>query len=207
MMLTKNTDVAKGEANGSRVFAKRIKVKTGEKAFPVRLDCGTTVNALFASQVQAIYVEHENEDISPRRFDVSSETFNFTSKLQIGMDDQCLAMRGNQFPIISDTCTTGHKLQGCTVESALANDWFCGANWAYVVLSRVKTMAGLFFRTRLSTDLKKCAKPDAMKRMLQKFNEEIAVEAFTDEMHNDLTGVTHVQPNMPGLRDEESTAC
>ena len=53
-------------------------------------------------------------------------------------------MKGTQFPIISNSCTTGHKLQGYTVPKILVNDWYYGTNWAYIVLSRVKTMDGLY---------------------------------------------------------------
>ena len=39
MMLTKNSDVAGGEANGSRILAKQVKLKRGERSFPLKLDC------------------------------------------------------------------------------------------------------------------------------------------------------------------------
>jgi hypothetical protein len=40
--------------------------------------------------------------------------------------------------------TTGHKLQGKTVKSLVIAEWSKVENWAYVVLSRVKTLSGLF---------------------------------------------------------------
>jgi len=57
-----------------------------------------------------------------------------------------------QFPVILNTATTGHKLQGQTVESLLINNWYYGNNWQYViVLSRTTTLQGLFLRQELDS--------------------------------------------------------
>jgi hypothetical protein len=40
--------------------------------------------------------------------------------------------------------TTGHKLQGKTVKLLGIAEWSKVKNWAYVVLSRIKTLGGLF---------------------------------------------------------------
>ena len=44
----------------------------------------------------------------------------------------------NQFPILPNHATTGHKLQGQTKENLLISAWFYGKNWPYIVLSCVK---------------------------------------------------------------------
>ena len=106
--------------------------------------------------------------------------------MKVGNEVMKVKMTGTQFLVISNSCTTGHKLQGCTMEEILANAWHYGANWAYVVLSRVKTMAGLYLRQPLDYDLKKYAKPEAMKRMLTKFAERAPIEMFTDEEYEKL---------------------
>ena len=95
-------------------------------------------------------------------------------------------MKGNQFPLISNSCTTGHKLQGCTLEALLVNDWYYAANWAYVVLSRVKTMKGLFLRRKLLRNLKKYQKSEDMVRMIQKFRDTIAVKELDQQVYDDL---------------------
>ena len=186
MMLTRNTDVARGEANGSRVRCKKIVMKGGEKPFELLLDNGTTIFAVYASQLKHITLEHENADISPRRFNIESDNFTFKCRMMVGDEELYAGMKGRQFPIISNSCTTGHKLQGCTVDSILANDWYYGANWVYVVLSRVRTMKGLYIRKPLSKDLKKYEKPAAMKEMLKKFQDTIAVEMFSDEEYDEM---------------------
>ena len=189
MMLTQNTDVGNGEANGSRVHVKCIRLKGGEESFVLKLDNGTEVLGCYASQVDALVLEHENENITPRRFELLSQAFNFKCRLQVGVEELYVGVQGTQFPLISNSCTTGHKLQGCTVESILANTWYYGANWAYVVLSRVKTMDGLHMRRALSKDLKKYKKPEAMKRMLDDFHTKIAVEMLDDEDYVELEKV------------------
>ncbi len=186
MMLTQNKNVPEGQANGSRVTLHQIVVRTGEQPFPLKLACGTTVNGLFASQVKTIIVKHVAPDIIPQFFEVQAEDFTFTSTLQIGTENVVAAMKGTQFPVISNACTTGHKLQGCTCHDLLVNEWHYGSNWAYVVLSRVKTMAGLFIRQKLSYDLKKYRKPERMTKMLQYFREKCSISDITDEEYDEL---------------------
>jgi hypothetical protein len=55
----------------------------------------------------------------------------------------------NRFPLLINHATTGHKLQGQTKPSLYISEWHYGANWPYVVLSRVKTLKGLFLRFAL----------------------------------------------------------
>ena len=58
-------------------------------------------------------------------------------------------MKGMQLPLVSNTATTGHKLQGSKVVNIFVLDWNYTTNLPYVVLSRVTTMRGLFFRKKL----------------------------------------------------------
>ena len=58
-------------------------------------------------------------------------------------------MKGMQLPLVSNTATTGHKLQGSKVVNIFVLDWNYTTNWPYVVLSRVTTMRGLFFWEKL----------------------------------------------------------
>ena len=126
--------------------------------------------------------------------------------MKIGVDEQYVKISGNQFPVISNSCTTGHKLQGCTVELILANDWYYGANWAYVVLSRVKTMDGLFIHQHLSENLTKYEKPPAMKRMLASFAQKIAIQNLTEEEYDKIEATDYVAPPIPDLIMEANTA-
>ena len=119
-----------------------------------------------------------------------TQRFKFRCSMNVGDEQLTVSMQGTQFPLISNSCTTGHKLQGCTVTSTLANTWYYGANWACVVLSRVKTMNGLYLRVKLTRDLSKYAKPQAMKDMLQKFKSTIAVQLLDEEECDDMERIT-----------------
>lgn len=180
MMLTANKDVPNGQANGSRVRVKQVKTKPGEHAATLKLDCGTTIRALFASQVQSLLVEHESPDIVPRQFESVPENFTFKTKLEVGISTYKVSMKGTQLPLISNSCTTGHKLQGCSLDELLVNDWVYDQNWAYVVLSRVRTMKGLFIRQKLTRNLQKYQKNKKIGVMLKAFRKSIELPDITD---------------------------
>ena len=78
-------------------------------------------------------------------------------------------MHGQQFPCVLNHATTGHKLQGKTVTNIYVCNWNYTSNWVYVVLSRVKQRKGLFLRTKLDSNTTRYAKPNSLKRMMQKF--------------------------------------
>ncbi len=56
----------------------------------------------------------------------------------------------NQIPANSNDGTTGHKLQGMSKYIIIVSSWPTGdllkifKNWEYVVLSRVRTLSGLY---------------------------------------------------------------
>jgi len=133
------------EAKGSRVLLEQVSVKRGEVPFIMRLDTGVKIRAFFASQVKKLVVKHECKDIRLRLFEIQPETVKFKSRLKIGQEKKRMKMTGFQFGLISNSCTTGHKLQGYTVQELFVNEWAYHSNWSYVVLSRVTTMLGLYF--------------------------------------------------------------
>jgi hypothetical protein len=55
-----------------------------------------------------------------------------------------------QIPANSNDATTGHKLQGMSKDVIVLTSWPTGGlaemfkNWKYVVLSRVRTLSGLY---------------------------------------------------------------
>jgi hypothetical protein len=68
-------------------------------------------------------------------------------------------MKGTQLPVASNNATTGHTLQGSSMDSIFVNNWVYEKKWAYVVLSRVRTHKGLYLRHPLSMDLRNYAVP------------------------------------------------
>jgi hypothetical protein len=65
-----------------------------------------------------------------------------------------------QLQVLVNNATTGHKLQRSGIDSLFVHNWSYVTNWPYVMLSRVKTRAGLFCRKKLSRDLSKYAVPE-----------------------------------------------
>lgn len=181
MMYTQNTNVLNGEANGSRVLFEKAFLKHGEQKFIVRMENGTKVPAVFASQLKCLRVRHLNSKINPPIFDLEPKQWSFMCNLYIGTEKRRVRMRGTQIGLISNTATTGHKLQGCTVDSLLVNDWTYGKNWSYVVLSRVRTMVGLFMKKALSTDLKKYEMCPEMEAMIAEFRTNKSIPTITED--------------------------
>jgi hypothetical protein len=50
--------------------------------------------------------------------------------------------------------TTAHKLQGSSKKQVIVNTWTYTHGWVYTVLSRVRTLNGLFLVTKLLFDEK-----------------------------------------------------
>ena len=66
-----------------------------------------------------------------------------------------------QFLVNSSDAVTGHKLQGMTKDNVIVVSWNKQINWIYVVLSRVRTLDGLYLFKRLK--LKDIKKPESFK--------------------------------------------
>ena len=64
----------------------------------------------------------------------------------------------DQFGLLNNIATTGHKLQGMSKDIIIVSDWSYIRNWVYVVLSRVRKLSGLYLQTPL--DPLKCYKAD-----------------------------------------------
>ena len=70
-----------------------------------------------------------------------------------------------QFPIVINFATTGHKLQGKSMRALVIAQWSKTKNWAYVVLSRVRTLAGLFFMKPIPDDVDFAPETDNLEMM------------------------------------------
>ena len=95
-------------------------------------------------------------------------------------------MRVTQLPLLINNATTGHKLQGTGVNSLFVDGWSYVTNWVYMMLSCVRTHAGLFCRQQLSYDLGKYTVPVALPRMLQQFRTRRAPTYWSEEEYEEL---------------------
>ena len=91
-------------------------------------------------------------------------------------------------PIVFNNATTGHKLQGSSVDQLFIHEWKYGCrNWVYVVLSRVRTRNGLFIRKPIKiSEIKNFnTVPDALTKMLDKFR-QYSPEMFSSRVYEGL---------------------
>jgi hypothetical protein len=77
-----------------------------------------------------------------------------------------------QVPVNSNIATTGHKLQGMSKDVLIVNYWnYRCANWVYVVLSRVRTLAGLYLMKPLNLE-RSFNVPQSLIRFEQRLNKD-----------------------------------
>ena len=137
--------------------------------------CGNIpMKAVYASQVLSLKLLHTNQKIIPQTFLVKPKEWYFNANilkpraLQVKDDDhETLKMKATQLPVISNHATTGHKLQGTSVDELFIHSWSYTMNWPYVVLSRLRTSEGLFIRKKLDANLSKYEVPQKLRTMTQ----------------------------------------
>ena len=175
VMLTCNDDVKKGKANGTRARVDHLQLKAGEKPFVVAMD-GCPVPAVLASQVEYVELRHENNRIDPPIFRMKPRQYLIYAFVgQMGMDStrkkdkDKIEMKIKQLPITTNTATTGHKLQGTGVDNLFVHAWSYKDNWPYVILSRVKTIQGLYLGDGLNYNTAKYAMPPLLRQKIDKF--------------------------------------
>jgi hypothetical protein len=134
-----------------------------------------------------------NNRIEPQVFSIERKKYTFKGKVLLPAalrvkdgERETLNMKALQLPVLVNNATTGHKLQGSGVVDLFVHNWSYTKNWAYVMLSRVKTRAGLFCRKKLSKDLKKYAVPPALLRMLDGFRNRCSPSYWEDSDYDDL---------------------
>ena len=155
-------------------------MRRGEKPFELELSSGVRIPAMYAGQVESITVQHEAKDIRPSTFLVKMSKLKFKTVMEVDHEEFTCNMAGNQFPLISNSATTGHKLQGCTVDNLFVNDWHYQKNWPYVVLSRVRKMEGLIIGTMLTEKLEKYAMDPFKDQMLEDLQNRVGVTENID---------------------------
>ena len=169
VMLPTNIDVKNGQANGTRASIKRIVLKRNNVASTVNYE-GMMIPAVSASQVAYVELEHDKQHETGATFRIKPQVNRFQAEvllpelLRTQSDErERVRMTANQIPILISNATTGHKLQGSTVSQLFVHSWRYETNWPYVVLSRVKTLSGLFLRQPLKYDKTKFEIPKGLK--------------------------------------------
>jgi hypothetical protein len=156
LMVTLNQDVQGGIANGTNCTFRKIVLKPNSEIEKIKM-YGCWVNAISIEFVEYIEVEWQDCDQFVGKFRLNSEKHTFRvhypiSEFGLNMRIQT-SIELQYLPVIINHATTGHKLQGKTVNSLVISQWSNVKNWAYVVLSRVKTLAGLFLTKPLPNNI------------------------------------------------------
>jgi len=123
-MLTQNHDMPRGKANGTRAVVKQVALKSEKSPTVVTLSPGVRAwAAARAGQVDKILLHHLNDRVQPPAFNVQPKQFSFRASLPTPAallpseyDQDVVRMTAMQLPFVSNSATTGHKLQGCSVD-------------------------------------------------------------------------------------------
>ena len=195
VMLTANRDVRGGKANGTQATVEKVVLKHGNEPKTVLVAENIPVDAVNASQVSYMVLQHSNERIKPPLFIVKPEQHVVKAKilkphtLQVkGKERETLHMKVTQLPVVINNATTGHKLQGSGVAELFVHNWSYVTNWVYVMLSRVKTHSGLYCRKPISSDLSKYVVPESLKKMMLSFSDRCP-SYWTEEDYKDMFGI------------------
>lgn len=194
LMLPTNSNVREGRANGSQATFEKLIVKPDAIVHTVLLSNRVPVKAVHASNVDHIVLRHTNKRVEPQVFTLEPKQYTFKAKIlkpdalqTKGDEREDIRMKAMQLPVIINNATTGHKLQGSGVDNIFVHTWSYATNWAYVMLSRVKTKRGLFMRKPLSKDLRHYAVPAALVQMLNRFRRS-SPTYWSNEQYAELFG-------------------
>jgi hypothetical protein len=148
LMLVTNDDVPNGHANGTRVLLEAVVLKEGCVPDTVSFDgleCpiidSTSVDHLVCSSESnpnKIFRIHSRKLSCAAKVPVPKE-FGADANTNIRFSLSCI-----QFPLLVNSATTGHKLQGQSKQDLVISVWSKALNWNYVALSRVRTRSGLY---------------------------------------------------------------
>ena len=175
VMMTANDDVKHGMANGTKATFHKAILKRGVTPTKITVSEGLHIQAVFASEVDHIQLIHSNDRVQPQNFSITPKEHTMKARMlkpsfiRTSDDDrELLRMQATQFPIVINNATTGHKLQGSSVDRLFVHEWLYATNWPYVVLSRVRTLDGLYLRKALNRDLSKYKVPEKLTKMLER---------------------------------------
>ena len=191
LMLVFKNNVRRGEVNRTTVTLISICLKPNIVPIEILIH-KLPVKAVYASQVVSIVLKHNNPKILPNMFKLKPIEFRITARilkpqvLQMKEDDcEMVKMKATQLPVISNQATTGHKLQGASINQLFVNNWNYTTNWPYKVLSQLRSSKGLYLHNKLSMDLTKYAMPWELQKMIQRL-EKTAPTFWTQEQYKDL---------------------
>ena len=162
LMMNSNDRIEEDLANGTPCVGLYIKLKRGAQLEKENWE-GFMVNTVYATDVKYIICRHEKEkETDPDEYfkiEPKKSAIKISCKYLGNLPIKGISM--TQFGVIDNIATTGHKLQGVSMDNLVVNSWnYSTPNWVYVVLSRVRTLAGLVFNIPLNANNDYGPKPE-----------------------------------------------
>jgi hypothetical protein len=85
-----------------------------------------------------------------------------------------------QLPVNLNDATTGHKLQGMTKQNLIVRSWSYTSGWIYTILSRVRTLDGLYLNEELRPSKKNSDTAFGLSQALKSFEYRMQAKIPTD---------------------------
>jgi len=152
-----NIDVGSGIANGTMAFFKKIYLLPQYQLIPIQLH-GFWVYSIDIGQVESLELEWYDSKFKGRfRIRPCNRTcqVDFPVRVLDVVQSIKVSIKLEVFPVLLNHATTGHKLQGKSMDELVVVEWSKqnSAKWAYVVISRVRTLDGLYFLEPIPDDI------------------------------------------------------
>jgi len=194
-MLPVNIDVVNGKANGTQAVVEKVVLHNGVSPRPVKLNDRITVQGVTAGEVKHVVLRHINDRITIPLFEVGTKEYAFKAQVlnPTAITTKCYAresldMKATQVALLVNNATTGHKLQGSGVTTLFVHSWSYVANWVYVMLSRVKTLDGLYLRMPLDTNLRRYKMCAELSQLLERFRSTCSPSLWQAEDYDEMFG-------------------
>ena len=178
LMMNTNDRIEERLANGTPCNGMYIKLKDGCH-FQKEMWEGYMVNTVMVTEVEYVLCAKETDGKKPPEY-FKVEPCESLCQVSIPLlkNKRTEKIRVTHFPLNCNISTTGHKLQGKTLDSLVVNSWAYGhTHWVYVVLSRVKTLKSLIFNEKLNEDREYPANNDLI-RWEQRIKDTIERQTF-----------------------------
>jgi hypothetical protein len=186
VMVNENNDVHNGIANGTTAVFQKAILKSGVKLQPLQM-FGYWVNSVCVDDVEQLELKWQDSDRFQGKFRIDAIKGVYKVKFPVmamGRETRVITtIQLAQFPSVINYATTGHKLQGKSVDELVIAEWSKVKNWAYVVLSRVRTLAGLFLESPIPDNIDFSPNPDYLD-MMGRLRGSISVTSIDTEGWN-----------------------
>ena len=191
IMLTGNEDVGNGKANGTTAGFQKAFLKPGGKLTPIKVH-GYWVYSVDINDVDHLQCSWIGSSKYKGKFSVYPSVGTFTVQYPIEEGGKKIRVKAkiqfDYFEMVVNFATTGHKLQGKSLDQLVIAEWNKTKNWAYVVISRVRELRGLFLTEPIPKDFDFSPSPDYLE-MMENFRNTIQASPEQLPFHQQMTTV------------------